>query len=993
MATMNARRAVVSAIGSTPPDRSAAVVPPVNRASGPGGATAVVGRSAELAELSRLYDLATAGRSRTVLIGGEAGVGKTSVCTAFGAAVGDRAGLVRGDCVPLGGEGLPYAPIVGLVHELIDRFGSAAVLQWAGAGAAELRWLLPELGEPEDAVDASLPRNRLRLFETVVRLIEQAAGRAPLIVMIEDLHWADDSSRHLIDFMIRALVDAPVLLILTYRTDELTRRHPLRPFLAELGRLGSVHRLEIGPLDEQATAELITGMTRRTDPAGAALVRRMVRSSGGIPYFATELVRASSSVGMNLPETLRDTLLLRVSRVGDDAQQLLRTVAVGGNRVEHEVIAAVSGLPADRLETILRETVEASLLVGDRSGYAFRHALLREVLIDDLLPGEQIRLHRAYIAALEEDPGLLPKAVRAVELARHSYAARDNQAAFRWSIQAARLQRYGFKEALQHYERALELWSVVADPASVAGPLPEVLDEAASVANQSGDAERSLALIEEALRVAGPDADPIATARRLARKARRMLSLVQPGVLPLIDQAVALVPAEPPSSSRAQALAYRALIQLLLDKPRSIASAREAIAAAEAAGDRDSEGSARNTLGCALATLGTDPEGGLAELHRARELAEAADNEMELLRYHINLSDTLILLGRAPEALEVAAEGRAVAVRTGRARHNGVMVAGNEAEAAIEIGDWARARDLVDWALPLTRPGNHWIHHRRLRATIALWMDDDLEQAADIMNSLRKFSQLNTNGPQYYATLRRNDAELALAAGEPAAAFTIATSSHEALPWSEPSFDLIFLGLAAMAYGQTSEPARSGAAQSRADQDQADWLRRHLSEQADQPPAGQWVPYVEAELAGSADGWQRAIAAMEQSGAAPHMIAYARLRLGRRQAADGLVEESRQSFAAARRSAAEMGLKLILRWLDEAEGGPAAAAAGPASPAGLTARELEVLELVADGLSNRQIGERLVISAKTASVHVSNILAKLEVGSRGEAAARYRSGL
>jgi DNA-binding CsgD family transcriptional regulator/tetratricopeptide (TPR) repeat protein len=929
-----------------------------------------------------------------VLIGGEAGVGKTTLCTAFSVLVAGRAELVRGDCVPLGGEGLPYAPIVGLVHDLADRYGTDQVLRWAGAGAAELRWLVPDFGEPEDAVDASVPQNRLRLFETVVRLVEQAAARMPLIVMIEDLHWADDSSRHLIDFMVRALADAPLLLILTFRSDEMTRRHPLRPFLAELGRLPTVHRLEVAPLDEAATTELVTAMTGHRDD-GAALVRRMVKSSGGIPYFATELVRASNTVGINLPETLRETLLLRVSRVGDDAQQLLRTIAVGGNRVEHELIAAVSEQPADRLEMILREAVEASLLVGDRSGYAFRHALMREVLVDDLLPGEQVRLHRAYIKALEQDGRLLPKAVRAVELSRHSYAARDNQAAFRWSVEAARLQRYGFNEALQHYERALELWDVVERPAAVAGPLPELLDEAAHAANESGDVERSLALIEEALRVAGPDVDPVVTARRLARKARRKLSLVQPGVLALIDQAVALVPAEPPSSNRAKALEHRAMIRLLLDKPNAVASAQEAIAAAQEAGDPVIEGSARNTLGCALITLGIDPDRGLAELSRAGELAT---DELHLMRYHINLSDSLILLGRSQEALAVAAEGRQVAARTGRERLTGVMIAGNAAEAAMAVGDWAMARELISWAMPLTRPGNHWIHHRRLLATTLLWMDDDLERAADILSGLRRFSQLNTNGPQYFATLRCNEAELALGSSDPAGAFEIARSAMDSLPWSEPAFDLALLGVAAMAYGRAGDQRTDDqrADDQRADDqraDWADWLRSRLPADPQQPLADQWVPYIEAELAGTVQRWQQAIETMERASAPPHRVAYAYLRLAQQQSAGGAVEEARRSAGTARRLATEMGLKLILRWLDEAGARSGGGAVTQPVPGGLTAREAQVLALVAEGLSNRQIGERLVISTKTASVHVSNILAKLGVASRGEAAARFRAGV
>ncbi|GAB3922624.1 hypothetical protein GCM10027613_31720 [Microlunatus endophyticus] len=350
------------------------------------------------------------------------------------------------------------------------------------------------------------------------------------------------------------------------------------------------------------------------------MIKRVASAGGGIPYFVVELVRASRSGG-ELPETLRDTLLLRISRVGADCQRLLRLMAVGGNRVEHDVIATVAGLQAIDLERVLREAIEANLLVPDKSGYGFRHALMREVLHDDLLPGEVTRLHRAYASALEEQPDLMPDSVRAVQLAHHWYAARDNQAAFCWSVEAARLQRYGYAEALRHYERALALWEVVPEPESVAGPLPEFLDEASMAANDAGDGDRSLALLNEALRVAGPDAGPEATALRLARKARRMLNLLQPGVLDLMDQAISLVPSDQPSAFLARLQDYRASIQLLLDKPKAIASARVAIETAAAAGDPDIESSARNTLGCTLATLGIDPDEGPAQLGRAGELA------------------------------------------------------------------------------------------------------------------------------------------------------------------------------------------------------------------------------------------------------------------------------------------------------------------------------------------------------------------------------------
>jgi len=959
-----------------------------------GAATAIVGRDAELARLRTLRDAAFAGRPGTVLIAGDAGVGKTSVTNAFVAETlraDPRVRIVRGECVPLGGDGLPYAPVVGLLRDLADLFGEQELLRRAGVGAAELSWLFPEFGAADRTVDGTRPENRLRLFETILRLVEDAARQAPLIVVVEDLHWADESSRHVIDFLVRAVTGVPVLIMISYRTDELTRRHPLRPFLAEIGRVPVVQRIEIGPLADSAVEQLIMASAPRHDirrsrdqrsahdHQHSELIKRVASAGGGIPYFVVELVRASRSGG-ELPETLRDTLLLRISRVGEDCQRLLRLMAVGGNRVEHDVIATVAGLPATDLERVLREAIEANLLVPDKSGYAFRHALMREVLHDDLLPGEVTRLHRAYASALEAHPDLMPDSVRAVRLAHHWYAARDNQAAFRWSVEAARLQRYGYAEALRHYERALALWEVVPEPESVAGPLPEFLDEASMAANDAGDGDRSLALLNEALRVAGPDAGAEATALRLARKARRMLNLLQPGVLDLMDQAISLVPSDQPSAFLARLLDYRASIQLLLDKPKAIASARTAIETAAAAGDPDIESSARNTLGCTLATLGIDADEGLAQLRRAGELAIT---DMTRTRYYINLSDTLTLLGRPREGAAVASEGLEFAARVGLTRHSGVMMAGNAAEAAIELGQWERARELVTGALRADPTGNHWIHQRRLLAVIKLWMDDDLDAVEEILTDLGRFSQIAVNGPQYHAGISSVHAELALARNDPVTAWRIVRQAVHSFPWSEPVSVIRVAGVAAVAYGRNPErPA-----------DWADWLEAHLGDLPVAPVSDRWVPFIRAELEGTVDGWSAALEAMSAADTPPHLIGYGRLRLAEHQAAAGLDAESFRSARAARDLGEQLGLRLLVRLVDDlGPGGGRHQESTEGSPlARLTPREREVLSLVAEGLSNGQIGDRLVISAKTASVHVSNILGKLAVNSRGEAAARYRS--
>lgn len=959
----------------------------------------VIGRDDELADLSRIRSEALAGKPRAVLIGGEAGVGKTSLVNAFVAAADTASPMlaIRGDCVPLGGDGLPHAPIVGLVRELVERFSATQVVEWAGGGATELRRLVPELGTPEEPVDPDPEQSRLRLYETIVGLLEEAARQTPMTMVIEDLHWADASSRKLIEFILRAVTDVALLTIMTYRNDELTRRHPLRPFLAEVTRLPTVARRELGPLDDEPLTELITTVAHRESAAvgthsvptsadislDSELVDRVIRTSGGIPYFAVELATcATCTTSAPLPPTLQDTVWLRISRVGEACQQLLRLLAAGGHHVEHDLIAAVADLGAQTLDGILREAVEASLIVPDGTGYAFRHALVREVLIDDLLPGERTRLHRSYATILEDRPELLTEPLRTVALAHHWYAARDNEQALRWSVRAARKQQHGFSEALRHYERALELWEAVPDAAEVAGAIVGLLDEATTAAANAGDPERSLALLDEALGRTDPTMDPQGAATRLTKKARRLQNLMQPGVLETIDRAVSLAPEAPPSWLRAHVLTMRSTMLLLLDKPAAVDAAREAIAAAEAAGAPELESDARNTLGAALATLGIDVADGLAELHHAARLAPG--NHRAELRYYANHSDALLLLGHYRESLELAAQGRDIAARYGLARRSGLLMAGNAAEAAIAIGDWTQAREMVDWAIRLSPRGNHWIHQRRLLAEITLWVDDDPDRADRILRDLHEFSQLRVNGPQYYFHIRQVEAQVQLSRGDADGAWQIVTDLlGGAAPWFEPSSALQAVAVAAMAYGRGTPDQRSRWAPQ---------LHGWLQCNPEWPITQQLMPLISAELDPAGEGWESAIARMRSADCPPHLVGYAWLEQARTRLRAGDRAAARTSAAEATRVADRYGLGLVTRWLTESGFGNRDRHSPASRPgiAALTAREHDVLELVAEGLSNPQIAERLVIPAKTVSVHVSNILAKIGADTRGAAAAQYR---
>jgi predicted ATPase len=241
-----------------------------------------------------------------------------------------------------------------------------------------------------------------RLFELLLGVLHRLAEPSGLLVVAEDLHWADQSTRDLLGFLHRNL-RGPVALVLTYRSDELHRRHPLRPFLAELERAGHTERLELDRLGRRPLAALLKGILG--EPAPAALVEQVEARSGGNPFFAEELLAAHQD-GTRLPEALRELVLARVGTLPEATQRVLQVAAVAGTRVDHQLLAAVVGLDAGRLVELLREAVGRHVLVAEAASgaYAFRHALVAEAVYDDLLPVQRGPLHAAYAHALE-DPG------------------------------------------------------------------------------------------------------------------------------------------------------------------------------------------------------------------------------------------------------------------------------------------------------------------------------------------------------------------------------------------------------------------------------------------------------------------------------------------------------------------------------------------------------------------------------------------------------------
>ena len=380
--------------------------------------------------------------------------------------------VIGGDCVELGEGELPYAPIVGALRPLA-RAGDPAFAALSGAARGALAQILPGLGASERGDDESTAQ--ARLFDALLELLELLAGDDGLMVTIEDLHWADRSTRAFLVYLASSLCRERVLVVTTYRPDELHRRHPLRPLLAELERDARARRVELRAADARRARRAAQRHPRRRRPArtccrGCSRARRATRCS---PRSCS---RPGTDGRGSLPPTLRDALMLRIERLSGDAQETLRVLAAG-RRLDHEILAEASGIDPRALRDALREAVAAQLVVADEEGrYAFRHALLREVVVDDLLPGERAELHLALARALERRAEALPAPRRRAPRRRASRTTTTPPATSRrrWraSVRAAQAAEavHANGEAAALYSRALQLWDRVANAEELTGP-------------------------------------------------------------------------------------------------------------------------------------------------------------------------------------------------------------------------------------------------------------------------------------------------------------------------------------------------------------------------------------------------------------------------------------------------------------------------------------------------------------------------------------------
>jgi len=965
----------------------------------------LIGRGDELASLiAGALDPTSPG---AVLLSGDAGVGKTRLLYELrqhATSSGWRA--LVGHCLDFGDTPLPFLPF-GEVFARLEG-DSPELADVVAQDHPPVTWLMPGRRLPDVHGSDGRRVDRTELFEAVHATLDHLGRTTPLLLVVEDVHWADQSTRELLSFLFARRFSTRVSLVVSYRSDDLHRRHPLRASAAEWTRAPGVRRIALTPLANSDVRILVRslhpGSLRERD------LQLLVERSEGNAFFAEELVAATGTGSGALPDDLADLLLLRLDQLEDSARLVVRVASVAGRRVAHELLARVVGLEEVTLDEALRAAVERNVLVATGSdNYAFRHALLAEAVYDDLLPGERVRLHAAYVDALL-DGELVGSAG---EVARHARAAHDTPVAIRMSIRAGdeAMAVAGPVEASRHYEVALELIANVEVMAPGTEPI-DVVDltvRASEASSAAGHPHRAMAIIEDRLRRT-PDGSPgrVLLLVALAQAALQSDSSVDP--LALTTEALQLVPDQPRTPLRARVLTVHAHANA--DRDRDDDAARwgaQALALARDLQLADLEADAAMTLARLEERTG-DPEESRTELERIVGEARAAGDGAAELRALMHLGGLHLEQGALSVALDHFRSGSERAHTIGRPWApyglDARMMAGI---VAYQCGDWAEADRIADVSgqappamaeaalsavgmataagrgderalgvLPYVRP---WWRRDGLIAILSGAAAIDLHgDRGDLDAALASYEEVvSTVGAlwqlaDFQAVIRLSGLVLGqLASAAPR------SSGAERVELSRRGDDLVAAAgrAAALSGRRVKTRGPEGAA----------WISRVRAEQL----RLRWLtgvePPSEEDLVSQ---WQECVYAFTRY---PHAFELARsqARLAAALSAAGRTVEARPHVDAARATAKRLDARPLATELRSLGAiGQVHRQLASRLDEALTPREREILELVAQGRSNREIGGQLYISSKTASVHVSNILAKLGAGGRTEAAAIAR---
>ena len=847
----------------------------------------IVGRAAELRVMSAAYDGVRAGHSQVMLITGAAGIGKTRLVEELTGRIRSAAGGAQvrvGESAPTAGTALPYGPFVAALGN-------------------EAEWLLAD-----DSADHVLAA-RHRLFVRAFGLLARLAAGSPLVVVLEDLHWADESSRELLTFLAVRLQTEPVMIVGTLR-EELT--DDVRRWLTELEQRPRVTRLR---LDRMADAE-IAGLVAETVPTGAGPdhVAMVVAAAGGNPLYARELAHADPG---GSPASITDAVLAKASTLAAAARAVIDQVSVADGGMSHELLAAIVKLSETRLLAAARAGVESGLLVSAGDGYSFRHALIRQVIYAQILPGKRRRLHRRLAEVLADRPGSDPGL-----LARHWQLAGCPDRAAAAALLAARhaVSVRAYPEAKKNYALAIEV------AAGRPETDPDLLEEAAQAASWAADPEQAAAWAADAL--ARSDATgPVDRARRLERLGRYQWEMGDPkAAIDVTEQAMFLLQTEPPSQLQARVLAALATRRVFLgEADAALPLVERAMTIAQQTGADAVHAHGLATLGIIEAQYG-DLEDGLADLDAAFTLARRIGSLEDTIRAAANRVYLLYCAGRFSDAVEVARAGRSAAAALGAPPTMTAGIGNNAAAALIASGRWPEAdRLLAD--LVTDSPPNFLRYLQLLQLELAVGRGQ-AEHAAELAVALRK----SPEDPRLFGPLHMCLAEQALDAGDLAAAAAEVVDGLAALSGADLAEEEIRLLAAGsrLAADLASRPAAARSPGPRALPDEWDRLAatftekaarvvaEHGSGQPDLAAFGTQVSGEDARRIGrdAHAAWRVAAEAWHAAGR-PYWEAYARLREAAAALDAGEREQATRALTAGHHLARELWAVPLLTRADD----------------------------------------------------------------------------
>ena len=953
----------------------------------------MVGRGDHLRTLHAALARAAEGAPAAMLVTGELGVGKTRLVREFLASV--EAEVFAGTCVPVVGEPLPYAALTQALR------GGSALVRQEVSRSPELARLLPGGGpaasESEEPAAASGTASRLRLFQAVLTLLGRLSAVRPVVHVVEDVQWADRSTLDLLAFLATNLSDERVLVVLTQRTDT-TADAWLAPWLAELGRLWSVERLPVGRLDRSDVADLVTELR---DGRSADRLDALVARSAGNPLFVEQLALVGDDAP--LPDTLQELLHARVAELPDETRQTLGAAAILGRPTTVQILARTLGTAEEDLDRALRPGLAAHVIeLRADQRLDFHHPAFREVVDGELMPGERIRLHRGAAGALSEVLDRSPAVVG--EIARHWHRAGDLPRALTVSVRAGEtyMRLRAFADAHAAYARVLELVEEVPHDLD----LVQVRLRAAEAGHLAGETDRALALLDQ---VRAETTDP-ATAAEAAARIGEIHFRAGDGAAAEVAfrDALALIPEGERSVLSARVhgeMALQAVGWSRFEEAERLAEI--ALRLAQDVGARREEGVARNAKGTVAAFRG-DLDEGVEQLRAALDIAREVQDPQDLGSAYVNLSHVLGMAGRLAENVELGHTGIVELSKVGQQRQQGSLLLNNVSEQLMEAGRLVEAGELVNEALSRHPRGIQTAPLLRLGAEIAL-TTGDLTTAWERCEQARLVVESESAPVGWIREVLETATEVELWAGRPDAAFDLVQEGLDLVSGTDDeafATTLVALGLRALA--DSAGVHRDHRSRSRRADQRVRLLAararvaRHAATSALPQHHAQEL-WVEAELARldgqpAADLWSRSADAWAEV-SRPFLAAYARWREAESRLSAGAGVEAITATRTAHSAARSLGaarlvdeVETLARWyrIDLLPPPPTLtqedATDDPLLTYGLTEREREVLVALAAGRTNREIAEELVISAKTASVHVSNILRKLDVSGRQDAA-------